>query len=48
MGKFFKAIRVKDRLKMKIYLGKEKKKDQRQVECEIEWLFDLKFNVSKQ
>lgn len=46
MGKFFKTIKVKDRLKMKMYLGKEKKNGQ--VECEIEWLFDLKFNVSKQ
>lgn len=46
MEKFFKAIKVKDRLKMKIYLGKEKKEGQ--VGCEIEWLFDLKFDVSKQ
>lgn len=46
MEKFFKAIKVKDRLKMKIYLGKEKKAGQ--VGCEIEWLFDLKFDVSKQ
>lgn len=49
MGKFFKTIKLKDRHKMKIYLEKEKKKkDQRQAECEIEWLFDLRFNVSKQ